>query len=81
MCLTLYILTHLNYFFSIAERQLIFFFSQLPNGSFQLTTGSQLGIEMEMGKFQFPFSLSIHVANVPFFFLFFFELSNGMAFN
>jgi len=48
------------------------YFSQLPNGSFQLTT--RLGIEMEMGKFQFPFSTSIHVANVcSFFFIFFYH--------
>jgi hypothetical protein len=51
------------------------YFSQLPNGSFQLTTSSQLGIEMEMGKFQFPFSTSIHVANVCSLFFFFLFLT------
>jgi len=51
------------------------YFSQLPNGSFQLTTSSQLGIEMEMGKFQFPFSTSIPVANVCSLFFFFLFLT------
>jgi len=51
------------------------YFSQLPNGSFQLTTSSQLGIEMEMGKLHFPFSTSIHVANVCSLFFFFLFLT------